>query len=74
MSKAKYYTKMTTTQMIEFLQEYERGGATGRSREITFWVNSRPYHWIGLSSTGDGLVTDISISLKSDAQMEKMKS
>ncbi len=56
-------TKMNTTQMIEFLKNYEFGGATGRPREITFWVKGKPYDLIALSSTGDGLVTDIDIEL-----------
>lgn len=56
--------EMTTTEMIEFLKTYEHGGATGRERKITFWVKNKPYCLISLSSTGDGLVTDIDIKLE----------
>lgn len=56
--------EMTTTEMIEFLKEYERGGASGRSRDITFWVRNKPYSLMSLISTGDGLVTDIDIKLE----------
>jgi hypothetical protein len=57
-------TEMTTTQMIEFLRQHEHGGATGREREINFWVDNKKYTLISLISTGDGLVTDISIQLE----------
>ena len=57
--------EMTTSDMIRFLKEYEFGGATGRPREITFWVKGESYNLISLSSTGDGLVTDIDIRLES---------
>ena len=66
MSKYDDYSEpqeMTTTEMIAFLQQFERGGASGKSREITFWVNDKPYSWVALSSTGDGLVTDIDITI-----------
>lgn len=55
--------EMTTTEMIAFLKQYERGGATGRSRQITFWVKNKPYSLVELLATGDGLVTDIDIKL-----------
>lgn len=67
MSKYDDYSEpksMTTTEMIAFLQNFECGGASGRSREITFWVRGKPYHLISLSSTGDGLVADIDIKLE----------
>lgn len=63
-------TRMNTSQMIEFMKEYEFGGATGRPRDITFWVNDEPYKLIELSSTGDGLVTDIHLTLHSEEKVD----
>lgn len=58
---------MTTTQFIEFLQQYEKGGATGRPREINFWMRTKKGSVkLELSdeiSTGDGLVTDLGLYL-----------
>lgn len=67
------YRKYTTTDLIELLKENEKGGATGKSREITFWVNGRAYDWLVPDGWGDGLVTDIGLYLKSDEQVAKMK-
>lgn len=60
----------TTTSFIEVLRQFERGGATGRSRDITFLVNGKPYSVLELGSTGDGLVTDINFHL-SQTDLEK---
>lgn len=68
------FTKMTTSQMIEFLQAYEFGGASGKPRDITFWVNGNPYNLVALQSTGDGLVTEISIRLENSDRLKRRES
>ena len=68
------YRKYTTTELIKLLQDNEKGGASGRSREITFWVNGKPYDYLVPDGWGDGLVTDIGLYLKTDEQVEKLKS
>jgi hypothetical protein len=65
------FTKMTTSQMIEFLRTYEFGGATGRPRDITFLIHGKPYDLIALNHTGDGLITDIGIRLENSERLEK---
>lgn len=57
---------MTTTELIELLRKHEKGGATGRSRTVDFHINgigllAEPN--IEVSSTGDGLFTDITLEL-----------
>lgn len=56
---------MKTTQMIELLKKYEHGGATGRSREVYFEVDDRIIETDGIEfiEAGDGLVTDLTLSL-----------
>ncbi len=55
----------TTTDLIKFLKEHEFGGATGRPRELNFWIEDRhgESRKITLDTSnfgyGDGLVTDI---------------
>ena len=57
---------MTTTELIALLQKYEKGGATGRSREISFHIDGFGLLAgtnIEVSGTGDGLITDITLEL-----------
>lgn len=67
------YKKHTTTTLIELLKENEHGAVSGRSRELTFWVNGRPYNWVVIDGWGDGLVTDVGLYLKNDEQVAKLK-
>ncbi|HMS92490.1 MAG TPA: hypothetical protein PKC05_03275 [Candidatus Saccharibacteria bacterium] len=67
------YRKYTTTELIKLLQDNERGAVSGRPREITFWVNGKPYDWLVPDAWGDGLVTDIGLYLKSDSQIKQLK-
>lgn len=56
---------MTTSDWIALLKKYEFGGATGRPREVRFDINGYTIHTdnVKVVCTGDGLVTDIDISL-----------
>jgi hypothetical protein len=58
---------MTTTELIELLKKYERGGATGRPREVMFEVDDRIIDTDGIEVTGsgDGLITELYLSLPS---------
>lgn len=58
---------MTTTELIELLKKHERGGATGRPREIMFDVNDRIIDTDGIEVTGsgDGLISELFLSLPS---------
>lgn len=56
-------TQMTTTELIELLKSLEFGGATGRPREISFWIGDKKYRTLELTSTGDGLFTTIDFKL-----------
>lgn len=57
---------MTTTELIALLQKHEKGGATGRSREIDFHIDGfglLARANIEVSGTEDGLITDITLEL-----------
>lgn len=56
---------MTTTELIELLKKHERGGATGRPREVMFEVDDRIIDTDGIEviGTGDGLITELYLSL-----------
>ena len=54
---------MTVTELIQLLKPLEFGGATGKPREITFWIKNKPYNNIEVIGTGDGLVTDIDLEI-----------
>ena len=58
---------MTTTELIELLKKYERGGATGRPREVMFEVDDRIIDTDGIEviGSGDGLITELYLSLPS---------
>lgn len=58
---------MTTTELIELLKKYERGGATGRPREVMFEVGNRiiDTDGIGVTGSGDGLSSELYLSLPS---------
>ena len=58
---------MTTTELIELLKKYERGGATGRPRELMFEVDDRIIDTDGIEVTGsgDGLMSELYLSLPS---------
>ena len=58
---------MTTTELIELLQKNERGGATGRPREVMFEVGDRIINTdrIDVIGSGDGLISELYISLPS---------
>jgi hypothetical protein len=58
---------MTTTELIELLKKNERGGATGRPREVMFEVGDRIIDTDGIevTGTGDGLITELYLSLPS---------
>lgn len=55
---------MKTTELIEFLQKHQYGGATGRPREVYICVDDEIYETeIKDYSTGDGLLTELFITL-----------
>lgn len=58
---------MTTTELIELLKKHERGGATGRPREVMFEVDDRIINTDGIEVTGsgDGLIAELYLSLPS---------
>ena len=58
---------MTTTELIELLKKHERGGATGRPREVMFEVGDRIIDTDGVEVTGsgDGLISELYLSLPS---------
>ena len=64
---------MTTTELIELLKKHERGGATGRPREVMFEVDGRIIDTDGIEVTGsgDGLISELYLSLPS-AQPERL--
>ena len=64
---------MTTTELIELLKKHERGGATGRPREVMFEVDDRIIDTDGIEVTGsgDGLISELYLSLPS-AQPEQI--
>lgn len=64
---------MTTTELIELLKKHERGGATGRPREVMFEVDDRIIDTDGIEVTGsgDGLISELYLSLPS-VQPERM--
>lgn len=64
---------MTTTELIELLKKHERGGATGRPREVMFEVDDRIIDTDGIEVTGsgDGLISELYLSLPS-AEPEKV--
>lgn len=57
--------RMTTTELIELLKKYERGGATGRPREVMFEVGDRIIDTYGIEviGAGDGLISELYLSL-----------
>ena len=58
---------MTTTELIELLKKYERGGATGHPREVMFEVDGRIIDTddIEVIAAGDGLISELYLSLPS---------
>ena len=64
---------MTTTELIELLKKYERGGATGRPREVMFEVCNRIIDTYGIEviGAGDGLISELYLSLP-DAEQKWM--
>lgn len=56
---------MTTTELIKILKKYERGGATGRPREVMFEAGDRLIDTDGIEVIGsaDGLITALYLSL-----------
>ena len=64
---------MTTTELIELLKKNERGGATGRPREVMFEVDDRIIDTDGIEVTGsgDGLISELYLSLPSAQQGQK---
>lgn len=66
---------MTTTELIALLKANEHGGATGRPREISFYINDTqfiPEPKISIGSTGDGLFTTIALNLDTDREFKNM--
>lgn len=64
---------MTTTELIKILKDNEFGGASGRPREINFYINSKHYILepeIIVDSTGDGLFTEITLNLKTGKEFK----
>lgn len=60
---------MTTTELIKLLHSNEHGGVTGRSREISFYINGK--HFINepkitIAGSGDGLFTTLELNLITD--------
>lgn len=66
---------MTTTELIALLQANERGGATGRSREISFYINGKNFinePKITIAGSGDGLFTTLELNLATDREFKQM--
>lgn len=64
---------MTTTELIKLLQDREFGGATGRPREISFYINDSffiPDPKIEVCGSGDGLFTTLELNLVTDKQVK----
>ena len=60
---------MTTTELIRLLTEREFGGATGRPREISLYINDRlfiPEPEIKICGSGDGLFTTLELNITTD--------
>lgn len=61
---------MTTTELIELLKKYEKGGVTWKPREINFYITDGeftmylPSPEIIFSSVGDGLVTCLTLEMR----------
>ena len=61
---------MTTTELIKLLQENERGGISGRAREISLTI---PGFGLladtdfAIDSTGDGMFSEICLAVKAKA-------
>lgn len=56
---------MTTTELITLLKKLEFGGATGRPREVYIEIGDKIYDTqIEDISTGDGLFTELYLTLK----------
>lgn len=63
---------MTTTELIAFLKKYEFGGATGRPREVYVCADGKIYDTeINDFSTGDGLLTEMYISLTNPREIDE---
>lgn len=56
---------MTTTELIDLLKKNERGGASGKSRDISFSIGGFEcgYSDVKVSGSGDGLVCDINLKI-----------
>ena len=55
---------MTTTELIDFLKRHQYGGATGRAREVYICIGDEVHGTdIADYSTGDGLLTELFITL-----------
>lgn len=70
---------MTTTELIELLKKYEKGGVTGRPRDIKINLNDGKYNLyleepdISIAGVGDGICTDLLIQLTLKKKMEMYK-
>ena len=70
---------MTTTELIELLKKYEKGGVTKRPRELKFHITMGkeklfiPSSDIRFISCGDGLVTDLTLEIFTIAKLEREK-
>ena len=66
---------MTTTELIELLKANEHGGATGRAREISFYINGKNFinePKISIAGSGDGLFTTLELNLDTDKEFRQM--
>lgn len=70
---------MTTTELIELLKKFEKGGVTGRPREIKINLNDGLHNLylgetdISITGVGDGICTDLLIQITLKKKMELYK-
>lgn len=66
---------ITTTELIALLQKHEKGGVTGRSRELSFYIEDQNGELqyvsnmeIKVEGCGDGLFTDLSLRVVGEVE------
>lgn len=65
---------MNTTELIKLLKSYEFGGATGKPREISFYINDSFFisdPKIEVCGSGDGLFTTLELNITTDRKIKQ---